>query len=175
MPPINKNLDLSMQGWNVMRGYDKSSTLPPRPAPCKLGSGIKVALNTFNVTEYPSKPVYSYEVMVGKGDEKRGLIKAVWESQAVQQAIGDDFIWDGNVLAWSTRPLDREIRMTVDLDKEKGKTPRAGKSNVHRFALRQTGTVRFDVLRNYLARKCDWDTSVYETNNFLDHLLRDGH
>jgi len=172
--PINKNLDLSMMGWNVMRGYDTPSTLPPRPAPCKLGSAAKVALNTFNVTEYPTQPVYSYEVMIGNGDEKRGLIKAVWESRAIQQAIGDDFIWDGNVLAWSTKPLEREIRLTVDLDKEKGKTPRAGKPNVHRFAMRQTGTVRFDVLRNYLGRKCDWDSSVYETINFLDHLLRDG-
>jgi eukaryotic translation initiation factor 2C len=174
MPPINKNLDLSMMGWDVMRGYDKSSSLPSRPAPCKLGSAAKVALNTFNVIDYPSQPVYSYEVMVGKGDEKRGLIKAVWESRAVQKAIGDDFIWDGNVLAWSTRPLEREIRMTVDLDQDKGKAPRPGKSNVHRFAMRQTGTVRFDILRNYLARKCDWDMSTYEAINFLDHLLRDG-
>ena len=174
MPAINKNLDLSMMGWNVMRGYDKSTTLPPRPAPCKLGQAAKVALNTFNVIDFPKQNVYSYEVMVGKGDEKRGLIKAVWESRAVQQAIGDDFIWDGNVLAWCSRPLEREIRMTVDLDQDKGKTPRPGKSNIHRFAMRQTGTVRFDILQNYLARKCDWDTSTYEAINFLDHLLRDG-
>lgn len=175
MPAINKNLDLSAQGWNVMRGYDKSTTMPPRPAPCKLGQPAKVALNTFNVTKFPAKPVYSYEVMVGKGDEKRGLIKRVWESRAVQRAIGgDDFIWDGNVLAWGLKPMDREVRMQVDLDQEQGKKPRPGKPDVHRFAMRQTGTVRFDVLRNYLARKCDWDASTYEAINFLDHLLRDG-
>jgi eukaryotic translation initiation factor 2C len=174
MPAINKNLDLSAQGWNVMRGYDKSSTLPPRPAACKLGIPAKVALNTFNVTEYPTKPVYSYEVMVGKGDEKRGLIKAVWESKAVQNKIGDDFIWDGNVLAWSTTPLEKEVRLQIDLDQEPGRKARPGKPNVHRFAMRQTGQVRFDLLRNYLARKCDWDPSIYEAINFLDHLLRDG-
>lgn len=175
MPAINKNLDLSAQGWNIMRGYDKSTTMPPRPAPSKLGQAAKVALNTFNVTEYPTKPVFSYEVMVNKGDEKRGLIKRVWESNAVQRAIGgDNFIWDGNLLAWSIKPMEREMRMQVDLDQEPGSRPRAGKPNVHRFAMRQTGQVRFDVLRSYLARKCDWDASTYEAINFLDHLLRDG-
>jgi eukaryotic translation initiation factor 2C len=175
MDTVNKNLDLGMQAWNKVRGYDQPSVLPPRPAASKLGQPAKIGLNTFNVIEYPSKPVYSYDVLVNKGDDKRGLIKSVWESQAVKQALGDDFIWDGNLLAWSTKSLDREIRLNVNLDQEKGKTPKPGKKpDVHNFHLRKTGTVRFDVLRAYLARQCDWDNSILESINFLDHLLRDG-
>lgn len=170
----NKNLDLGAQGWNLIRGYDMVGTLPPRPKPSKLGQPAKVALNVFTVTNYPEKPVFQYEIMVGKGDEKRGLIKAVWESKAVQQALGKDCIFDGDRLAWGTRPLDREIRIQVDLDQEAGKKPRPGRPDVHRFAMRQTGQIRFDVLRNYLARKCDFDNNILEAINFLDHLLREG-
>lgn len=174
MPPINKNLDLGMMGWNAARGYDKVRNMPLRPAPSTIGQPIKVALNTFNVINFPSKPVYQYEVMVGKGDEKRGLIKAVWESRAVKQALGDDFIFDGDRMAWGTKSIDREVRIQVDLDQEPGKTAKPGKSNVHRFAMRGTGPVKFDVLRHYLGRKCDFDNDVLSAINFLDHLLRDG-
>lgn len=174
MAAINKNIDLGMMGWNAARGYDKVRNMPERPAPSTLGQPIKVALNTFNVISFPTKPVHQFEVMVGKGDEKRGLIKAVWESQAVKQALGDDIIFDGDKMAWGLKDIDRELRIQVDLDKEKGKTSRPGRSNVHRFAMRSAGTVRFDVLRAYLDRKCDFDNNVLAAINFLDHLLRDG-
>lgn len=175
MEVINKNLDLGMQGWDKIRGYNQPTPLPPRTAPSKLGQAAKIGLNTFNVTEYPTKPVYQYDVMINKGDDKRGLIKSIWESQAVKKAIGDDFIWDGNLLAWSTKNLDREIRLQVDLDQEKGRGPKPGKKpDVHRFTMRKTGKVHFDVLQSYLARKCDWDNVILEAINFLDHLLRDG-
>jgi eukaryotic translation initiation factor 2C len=157
-----------------MRGYDKSTTLPARPKPCKLGTATKVGLNTFNVLEYPSQPVYSYEVRIGNGEEKRGLIKKVWESKEVQRAIGEDVIWDGNALAWSTRELRKEVRLVVDLDVDQGKPARPDKPNAHRITIRQTGRVQFDLLRSYLARKCDWHDGIYEAINFFDHLLRDG-
>jgi eukaryotic translation initiation factor 2C len=40
------------------------------------------------------------KVLIGSGAEKRGLIKAVWESTAVQTAIGKGFIFDGNKIGW---------------------------------------------------------------------------
>jgi eukaryotic translation initiation factor 2C len=52
------------------------------------------------VINYPTKPVYMYDVAVGKGDEKRGTIKAMWESKAVQKELGPGWIFDGNKLAW---------------------------------------------------------------------------
>lgn len=175
MGPINKNVDLPAIGYAIARGYDVKNSYPSRPKPSTLGQPAKIGLNAFSVTEFPKQAVYQFEVMVGKGDEKRGLIKKVWESRAVQQLVGDDFIWDGDRIAWGSKPLDREIRLQVDLDKEQGRTPKAGgKSNIHRFAMRQTTPLRFDVLRAYLGRRCDFDNHVLEAINFLDHLLRDG-
>ena len=47
------------------------------------------------------------KILIGSGVEKRGLIKAVWESSTVQQAVGQAFIFDGNKLGWlvSTSPM----------------------------------------------------------------------
>lgn len=163
-----------MAGWNIVRGFDKApTTMPKRPGLTKLGQSAKIALNTFNVIEYPKAPVYQYEVLIGNGAEKRGLIKSVWESKGLKQALGTGFIFDGNRLAWSTKSLDRELRVTVDLDQEKGKTPRPGKEDRHRVMIRQTNRVRFEVLESFLKGKCDWDMSILESINFLDHLLRE--
>lgn len=68
------------------------------------------------------------------------------ESKAVKEALGKGFIFDGNKLGWSLKPMDREIRLLVDLDQERGRTPRAGKSDQHRIAIRQTNAVRLDTL-----------------------------
>ena len=40
------------------------------------------------------------KVLIGSGSEKRGLVRAVWESSPVQEAIGKGFIFDGNKLGW---------------------------------------------------------------------------
>lgn len=168
-----KNLDLGATGWNVVRGYDKSATFPHRQGLTKLGQPAKIALNTFNVIQYPKAPVYQYEILIGTGAEKRGLIRAVWESKGLKQALGGGFIFDGNRLAWSTKTLDRELRVTVDLDQEAGKTPRPGKEDKHRVVIRQTNRVRFDVLEAYLQKKTDFDIPILEAINFMDHLLRE--
>lgn len=170
----NKNLDLSAGGYNLYRGDDQKIKMPARPLPSKMGVPAKVALNAFPVIDFPTQKVYQYEILFGKGDEKRGLMKKVWESKAVQKELGGDVIWDGERLAWGLNPLDREIRMQVDLDREQGRQPKPGKPNVHRFAMRMTTQVRFDVLRAYLARQCDFDQNILCAINFLDHLLRDG-
>lgn len=38
--------------------------------------------------------------MIGSGVEKRGLIKAVWASKAIQEKLGKGFIFDGNKIGW---------------------------------------------------------------------------
>ena len=40
------------------------------------------------------------QVVVGSGDEKRGLIKVAMESKALKDAVGPGFIFDGNKIAW---------------------------------------------------------------------------
>ncbi|GAB7361269.1 hypothetical protein MBLNU230_g1329t1 [Neophaeotheca triangularis] len=169
----NKNVDFSMGAWAKQRGVD-TAAMPKRLAVSKLGSEKKIGLNSFPVTKFPSKPVYQYEVLVGNGAEKKGLIKAVWQSKAVRKAVGEQVIFDGNRLAWSLKPLERELRLTVDLDEERGRTVKPGKEpDRPRIVIRQTNKIRFDVLTSHLEGKTDFDNSCLEAINFADHLLRE--
>ncbi|CAK4022112.1 related to eukaryotic translation initiation factor 2C 3 [Lecanosticta acicola] len=169
----NKNLDLGVVGWNTVRGQDALSVLPSRPPPSKLGQATKIGLNTFHVTAFPDVPIYQFDVLIGSGSEKRGVIKKVWESKAVQDAVGDFTIFDGNKLAWSGKKIDREVRLVVDLDVEQGRTPKEGKpADQHRVVIRQTNKVAFQSLRAYLEGKKSFDNACLETINFADHLLR---
>lgn len=169
-----KNVDMGMASWSVMRGYDVPGTMPKRTSPSTLGQGIQVGLNTFNVEILPTASVYQFDVMIGNGVEKRGLVSKVWKSKAVQAELGKGWIFDGNKLAWNLKPITREVRLTVDLDAEEGKTPRpGGKENKHRIMIRQTNRVRLDVLMGYLEGKITFDNSCLEAITFLDHLLRE--
>lgn len=107
------------------------------------------------------------------GAEKRGLVKKVWESRAVSAALGSGWVFDGNRLAWSMKPIERELRITVDLDAEHNRAPRQGKSNTHRIIIRQTNEVGFQTLQSYLKGECDFDTNCLEAINVLDHLVRE--
>jgi eukaryotic translation initiation factor 2C len=170
-----KNFDLGMGGWSVVRGYDIPGQMVPRPKPSTLGSAVPVALNTYNVDVLPTSKVYQFDVQIGSGVEKRGLIKAVWNSKAMKNALsgGDGFIFDGNKLAWSLKPIEREVRLTVDMDAERGRKPSAKGPDHVRVMIRQTNRVRLDVLLSYMEGTISFDNSCLEAVNFLDHLLRE--
>lgn len=95
--------------------------------------------------------------MIGNGVEKRGLVTRVWQSQAVRQAISTGFIFDGNKLAWSLNTIDREQRITVDMDQENNRAPGAKGPDIHRVVIRQTNRVRLDVLLGYLEGRIQFD------------------
>ncbi len=79
----------------------------------------------------------------------------------------------------------------VDLDAEKGQTPRGDRENKHRVAIKFSTKVRLASVRAYLEGKMDFDNSVLEgiskasslslsasallthCSDFLDHLLRE--
>ena len=79
----------------------------------------------------------------------------------------------------------------VDLDAERGQTPREGHENKHRVAIKFSTKVRLASVRAYLEGKMDFDNSVLEgiskasslnlsasallthRSDFLDHLLRE--
>lgn len=169
----NKNLDLGVHGWNTVRGQDALSVLPARPKPSALGQAIKMGLNTFHADFKPPTKIYQYDVLIGNGIEKKGVVKAVWESKAVQDAVGAFTIFDGNKLAWSGKNIDREVKLLVDLDQEKGRKPKEGKpADTHRIMIRQTNEVRFDALEAYLKGQASFDNACLEAINFADHLLR---
>lgn len=115
------NVDLGMSAWSTVRGTEISKGMPPRPAPSKLGVACKVGLNSFHVENFPSMPIYQYDVQIGSGTEKRGAIRAVWESKAVQAEVGGLAVFDGNKLMWSGKSIDREVRINVDLNIEEGR------------------------------------------------------
>jgi eukaryotic translation initiation factor 2C len=167
-----KNVDLPSAGWYAFRNMEVPNVLPARPAkPSAAGQAIKVGLNTFNVAGIKLKPVYQYDVMIGSGTEKRGLIKKVWG--VISKKLGAAFIFDGVNLAWSQTRVDREVRMLVDMDKEQGRETRSGKSNEHRVVVRLTATIAFDKLDAYLRNGVSFDKDILVAINFLDHLLRE--
>ena len=69
----------------------------------------------------------------------------------------------------------KEIRVTIDLDADKGKTRRPdGPKNQWLLLIKPTGTIRLAALRGYLKGQSSWDNSVLECMSFLDHVLRQG-
>lgn len=169
----NKNVDLGAIEWALAHGIETPSNLPLRPRTLtKLGQETKIGLNTFSVVGKPSKPIHQYEVMIGSGEEKRGVISKVWASKKVQGRLGQPVLFDGDRLAWAPIKIDREVRETVDLDQEAGKKPREGKSNTFRVVIRHTKEVQFDQLADHLRGK-PFTNGCLEAINCLDHILRE--
>lgn len=151
-----------------------STELPTRPKVVnKTGVDAIVKLNTWTVNQFPSRPIYQYDVAVGKGEEKPGTIRAMWESKKVKKELGPGWIFDNKALAWSGNNLDKEMRIDVDLNEEEGRTGKASDANKKRFVIRKTKQVNFSALRAWLDRKASFDVPVMEAINFLDHLMRE--
>lgn len=56
-----------------------------------------------------------------------------------------------------------EIRLQIDLDRERGIPPREGRApNVHRVTIRKAKILNLNVLEAYLAGQMDFDNSVLE-------------
>lgn len=178
-PVVNpRNFDLGVGGWSTVRGYDIPGHLPARPPkPSTLGQPCKIGLNTYDVKVLPTAKVYQYDVVIGNSVEKRGLIMKVWNSKTLKQALGKGFIFDGNKLAWGMKKIERDIKVTVDLDAENGRQPRADDKdpdkNKVRVHIRHTNSVRLDNLVAYMEGQIQFNNAVLESINFLDHLLRE--
>lgn len=171
----SNNIQLPAAAYSVVRGQQDTKRAPRGP-PSKAGQAIKMGLNTFDTEIKRGITVYQYDVLIGSGVETRGLIRNVWESKTVKKALGDGFIFDGNKLAWSLKPIDREIRLLVDLDMERGKTVRpGGKTNQHRIMIRQTNPVGLASLFHYMSSdgKVPFDNTHLEAITFLAHLFRE--
>ena len=73
------------------------------------------------------------------------------------------------------RAISRQLasNFMVDLDAEKGQTPRQGRENKHRVGIKLSKKVQFASVRVYLDDKMDFDNEILKRINFLDHLLRE--
>lgn len=61
------------------------------------------------------------------------------------------------------RDFKDEVRLHIDLDKERGIPPREGRApNVHRVSIRKAKIVNLSVLEAYLGGRMDFDNSVLE-------------
>ncbi|KAG9829606.1 Piwi-domain-containing protein, partial [Aureobasidium melanogenum] len=165
-----KNIDLGATMWTDARGARHA--FHGRQPASKLGREIEVRLNAFPVTGLPTKPIYQYQIQVGAGAEKRGLIRAVWNSKATKENTGQGWIFDGNVLAWSFQKRD-EIRYNVDLDKEAGRAARNGRTDSHRVTIKPTAVINFTTLNAYLTGTATYDPSILQAITVLDHIMRE--
>ncbi|KAM3081262.1 Protein argonaute [Clarireedia jacksonii] len=155
----------------------QSSILPERPGYNTQGKAIKIRVNQFKVTQVPMNDVYQFDIHIGNGAEKRGLVKKVWQSRTVQSELekhGKFWLWDGNKIAWSKYPLARgEVRIIVDLDEEDNRPMerRSDDRKIH-CIIKQSAVIRMAALYAYLNKQMDFDNTVLCAINFLDHLLR---
>ena len=105
---------------------------------------------------------------------------AVWASNKVKSEIlryGNGFIFDSNRIGWSVDgkfsrnyPADSRRATTqkpdnsfiVDLDAEKGQTPRENHENKHRVAIKFAKKIQLATVRAYLDGKTDFDNGILE-------------
>lgn len=131
----------------------------------------------------------SGQIMIGNGTEKRGLLRAVWNSTTIQNAlkvVDSHWLWDGNRIAWyvnssahassillilfrctAKAPRD-ELRVVVDMDRERGRAPRVDKEtgqvieNKVRVVIKVIKPIRMAVVKAYLDKVTGFDTTVLE-------------
>lgn len=151
------------------------TTLMTRKGASTVGKAAMIQVNSHIVEQWPTIDVYQYDIIIGSGTEKRGLIAAVWASKKAKSEVlryGNGFIFDGNRIGWATSQKP-DNSFIVDLDAEKGQTPRGDRENKHRVAIKFAKKVQLATVRGYLDGKISFDNGVLEGINFLDHLLRE--
>ncbi|KAK0713074.1 ribonuclease H-like domain-containing protein [Lasiosphaeria miniovina] len=169
---INKRCDLPPEAYAVKERYD--TPFARRPAYSATGDNIKVQVNQFRVDNAINQDVWQFDVSISPTPLARVVYKKVWDSNTIQsklQSCKDPWIYDSHKLAWSKNKVP-ELRVTVDLDAEEGKTSR--KNNTFLFRLKPTSRIRLETLFAYLNGQMDWDNSILECMSFFDHVLRQG-
>ncbi|KPI41777.1 Protein argonaute [Cyphellophora attinorum] len=173
-----KNVDLPA---SLFQGLDRPGSrdmqFTRRPGLNTTGKAIKLDVNAYAVTQYPSIKIQQYDVTIGDGAEKKAVMNLVWNSSTRANATGPEIIWDGNKLAWSLKKMN-EIRLHVNLDQEQGRrvdpnSERASK-NTFRLRIQPTKVLNLNMLDAYVKGQTGPSVEVGEGINFLDHLLRMG-
>ncbi|KAK1541438.1 piwi domain-containing protein [Colletotrichum paranaense] len=150
-----------------------------RPGYNTSGKAINLEVNQFRVKQWNDRmTIYQYDVSISPVPLKYNVVfKKVWDSPPVQTMLAKyKTLWlnDGRKLAWSSVPINRgEERLKVDLDEGKPVRPNAKpRDNSFFFVMKETKKINLAALEAYLTGKMDWDSTVLECMNFLDHLVR---
>ncbi|KAJ5634197.1 hypothetical protein N7528_002039 [Penicillium herquei] len=149
-----------------------------RPGYNTSGKEIEVAMNTWPITSFPTKPVYQYEVVVlsGPGNEAdRRVLRRSFNCDARKKQL-PDAIYDGAKTAWSLVCVEKGIHEKFEY--KGGSTRQSGsQGNVHReilmISILPRRKIYLGVIDHWLQNKRPLDSTVIEALNFLDHLLRD--
>lgn len=145
-----------------------------RPGYGTRGRPTEVYANSYEVTNFPTKTVIQYDVQIGDVTTRRALIKKVWQSSQVKNALGGEANWrsvlfDGNKLAWSYKPLPfgNELNIQVDLAAEFGKR----KADLVRVLIKKTTQIVLEPVHQWIQGKTQATKDVQEGLNFMNHLL----
>ncbi|KAF6828905.1 eukaryotic translation initiation factor 2c [Colletotrichum plurivorum] len=185
---INTRIDLPAEAYSVGDTRKNAGETPfaKRPGYNTSTNRANLEVNQFRVKSWNEKmTIYQYDVMISPAPLKYNVVfQKCWKHPSVQAMLGkykvgqDTCKWlsDGRKLAWSPVLINRgEERLLIDLD-EGLPPPKAGskprKENKFHFVMRKTKEVHLAALEAYLTGKMDWDNSVLEAMNFLDHLVR---
>ncbi|KAJ5721781.1 uncharacterized protein N7483_009715 [Penicillium malachiteum] len=149
-----------------------------RPGYNTSGKEIEVAMNTWPITSFPTKPVYQYEVVVlsGPGNEAdRRVLRRSFNCDSRKKQL-PDAIYDGAKTAWSLICVEKGIHEKFEY--KGGSTRQSGtQGNVHRemlmISILPRRKIYLSVIDHWLQKKRPLDSTVIEALNFLDHLLRD--
>lgn len=101
--PLDERLNVTEARKKLVLTKEKlgpAMEISKRPGFVTLGREARVNVNCFKVMKYPSQVIWQYDVSIGDGAEKRGLIAAVWASKRVSASLTTAWIFDGNQLAW---------------------------------------------------------------------------
>ena len=162
-------------GTDNLPQYQLPTQFKARPGFNDTGKAVQLLLNSWPVENFPTAPVYQYDIIIGNGSEKRAVQKKVWASKARKDKTGTQILFDGNKLAWSLIDI-QEVRMMVDLDAEDGRRPRGGDDagrNTFRLGMKKSKRVDLSVIQGYLEGRIQMNVSILEAISFLDHLLRE--
>ncbi|KAF9873507.1 eukaryotic translation initiation factor 2c [Colletotrichum karsti] len=180
----NTRIDLPAEAYTVGADSKNAGGVPfaKRPGYNTSGKACNLEVNQYRVKSWNDKmSIYQYDVSITPVPLKYNVVfQKCWNHPAVKAMLNKyKTLWlcDGRKLAWSSMPINRgEERLKIDLD-EGLPPPKNGKprrDNSFFFVMRQTKEVHLAALEAYLAGKMDWDNSVLEAMNFLDHLVRQG-
>jgi hypothetical protein len=100
---------------------------------------------------------------------------AVWKSSTVQQALatnlGGPFLWNGDKICWASKQI-QDIKIMVDLDALRGRTPNPAYPNTYRFHLKPAKIIRLAVLNAFLKRQTPFDTACLESISKFFSMLQ---
>ncbi|KAG5287396.1 eukaryotic translation initiation factor 2c [Histoplasma capsulatum G186AR] len=167
-----RNIDLPADAYLLNPEFFARKDLAKRPGYNATGKEITVAVNSYPITQFPTKSVYQYDVHIGNGAEKRAIVQKVWNSRARKATVGAKFIFDGNKLAWSLVRLPSDVNVMVDLDAEQGRSG-SRTPNIFRLVVRPTKKVNLAVIEEYIRGNGSMSKEVLEGLSCLDHILRE--